>query len=155
MNSRASKFEKNYIKVLEFISPFLRDQIAKQNGAIYSSVKGMAYAQALICIEIIVNTLEQPSLVNVIFIFLFPILIGIGIFTGICESQNISSGHALSVLLTFFMAGTVFHILGLTILFYMQGVEFAVAFVVSIIAIFNLVGIGLHLNHRIKHHESS
>lgn len=151
-----SKNENNgYHKFLEFISPFLRDQIIKGNGEIYSAVKGMSYAQALICIEIIVNTLDKPPLVNFLFVFLFPIFIGIGVFTGICESQKSDSGHALSVIVSFFAVATAFNMLSLTIMFYLQSFIFSLAFILSILAVVNLVGIGFKLTHKISRSESS
>ncbi|MCG3673899.1 hypothetical protein [Aliarcobacter butzleri] len=136
---------KKLIKFLEFVSPFLRDQLQKNGLALCGAFKGLSYGQAAITFGLVLDSLKEPSIIIAGFSFIFPIFLVIAIFFGICESVKSKNSDFLSVLIVYFFLATILNLLLLLILFFQSSFLLCLTFFLSIIVIFNLFAWGMKI----------
>lgn len=136
-------------KFLKFMSPFLSSHLAKDPASIHNALKGMSYSQAAIAFTVFMKDIVNQSYFMAVFTFIFPIFIAMGAAFGIMAQQENKRGELLSVAIFLFFLATAFHAFVLFVFFSRINFVSAIAFLFSIIAIFNIFVFGAKLYENI------
>lgn len=127
-------------KIIEFISPFLTSHLHKDPVSIHGALKGMSYGQAAIAFTVFINNTTNQSHFIAAFTFIFPIFIALGATFGAMVQQKNKDGNILAVAIFIFLLVTALHSIALLLFFFSFNKLAALAFIFSLLAIFNIFG---------------
>jgi hypothetical protein len=137
-------------KVLKFIAPFLTSHLHKDPVSIHGALKGMSYGQAAIAFTIFINDTSNQSHIMAAFTFIFPIFIVLGAAFGVMAQQGNKDGSILAVAIFLFALLTALHAAALFIFFFSFNKPASITFFISILAIFNILGLAAKIHKNIS-----
>lgn len=142
-------------KILRFIAPFVTSHLHKDPVSIHGALKGMSYGQAAIAFTVFINDTANQSHFMAAFTFIFPIFIVLGAALGAMAQQESKNGNILVVATFIFLLITTLHFIALFVFFFSFNKLAALAFFLSFLVIFNILGFAAKIYSDISKNKDS